>query len=191
MKRSQAKGLNGQGVNTMKKQTIKTAETANIMTTTPKGFVALNAPKPNSVAMACQAIAAMAAKGQSVDGLTPLGHKANCKGGVIDATILSGKVHSLEQFTSALVNSGLSIVKSDIEKYGLTDTLNAVLAKRTVDHVQWCSNTLNNSHGGFGDRLEKVGLHAQRASIAENLVELASALQKQFSAHYSKLYKNR
>lgn len=188
--RCQSKGLNGQGVNTMKKQTIKVDSVA-IMTTTPKGFVALNAPKPNSVTMACQAIAAIAAKGQSVDGLTPLGHKANCKGGVIDATILSGKVHSLEQFTSALVNSGLSIVKSDIEKYGLTDTLNAVLAKRTVDHVQWCSNTLNNSHGGFGDRLEKVGLHAQRASIAENLVELASALQKQFSANYSKLYKNR
>ena len=174
----------------MKKQ-ITAIDSTAIMTTTPKGFVALNAPKPNSVTLACNNIKAIASKGQAIDGLTPLGHKANCKGGIIDSTILSGKVHTIEQFTSALINSGLGIVKADIEKYGLTDTLTAVLAKRTVDHVQWCSNTLNNSHGGFGDRLEKVGLHTMRGEIAENLVELASALQKQYSAHYSKLYKNR
>jgi len=178
----------------MKKQTantMATVETANIMTTVPKGFQALNASKPNSIALACMNIAAIAKQGATVDGLTPLGHKANCKGGTIDGVILSGKVHSIEQFTSALINSGLAVVKADIEKYGLTDTLQAVLAKRTVDHVQWCSNTLNNSHGGFADRLGKVGLAAKRADIAANLVELASALQKQFSTNYAKLYKNR
>ena len=163
----------------------------DVMTKTTKGFVALNASKPNSITLACMNIASIATQGATVDGLTPLGHKANCKGGVIDSVILSGKVHSIEQFTSALVNSGLAVVKADIDKYGLTDTLNAVLAKRTVDHVQWCSNTLNNSHGGFADRLEKVGLAAKRADIAGNLIELASALQRQFSAQYSKLYKNR
>ena len=163
----------------------------DVMVATAKGFVAHNAPKLNQVAIACNNIAAIANNGQKIDGLTALGHKANCKGGIIDQTILSGKVHFIEQFTSALINSGLAIVKSDIEKYGLTDTLHAVLAKRTVDHVQWCSNTLNNSHGGFADRLEKVGLAAQRSEIASNLTELASQLQKQFSANYAKLYKNR
>lgn len=150
-----------------------------------------NAPKMNSVAIACQAIAAIAANGVKVSGLTPLGHKANCKGGIIDECILSGKVHSIESFISALTNSGLAVVKADIEKYGLTDTLQAVLAKRAVEHVQWCSNTLNNSHGGFGDRLENVGLATKRADIAANLVELANALNIQFKAHYSKLYKNK
>lgn len=171
--------------------TKATAKTVDVMTMTTKGFIAHNAPKPNSIAIACNNIAAIAANGQKIDGLTPLGHKANCKGGVIDQCILSNKVHSIEHFISALTNSGLAVVKSDIVKYGLTETLHAVLAKRTVDHVVWCSNTLNNSHGGFADRLEKVGLAAQRADIAHNLVELATALQRQFSAQYSKLYKNR
>ena len=175
----------------MKQVQANTMAMVDVMTKTGKGFVAHNAPKMNSVAIACNNIAAIVAQGATVDGLTPMGHKANCKGGCIDMTILSGKVHSIEQFTSALLNSGLSVIKSDIEKYGLTDTLQAVLAKRTVDHVQWCANTLNNSHGGFADRLEKVGLAAQRADIAANLVELATALQRQFSAQYSKLYKNR
>jgi hypothetical protein len=163
----------------------------DVMVATAKGFNPVNAPKANPVAIACNNIAAIASNGQKIDGLTALGHKANCKGGVIDCTILSGKVHTIEQFTSALLNSGLSVVKSDVEKYGLTDTLQAVLAKRTVDHVQWCANTLNDSHGGFGHRLSKVGLHAQRAEIAANLVELAGQLQKQFAANYAKLYKNR
>lgn len=163
----------------------------DVMIATAKGFIAHNAPKPNSVTVACNNIAAIASKGAKVEGLTPLGHKANCKGGIIDCTILAGNVHTIESFISALLNSGLAVVKSDIEKHGLTDTCKAILAKRVVDHVQWCSNTLNNSHSGFGQRLEKVGLHAQRADIAGNLVELASALQKQFTAHYSKLYKNR
>ena len=163
----------------------------DVMVATAKGFNPVNAPKQNSIALACMNIATIAAQGATVDGLTPLGHKANCKGGIIDATILSGNVHTIESFISALMNSGLAVVKSDIEKHGLTDTCKAVLAKRAVDHVQWCSNTLNNSHGGFADRLEKVGLAAQRADIAGNLVELASALQRQFSAQYSKLYKNR
>ena len=163
----------------------------NVMVATAKGFNPVNAPKLNSIAVACNNIAAIVNNGQKIDGLTPLGHKANCKGGIIDATVLSGNVHSIESFISALLNSGLAVVKSDIEKHGLTDTCKAVLAKRTVDHVQWCSNTLNNSHGGFADRLEKVGLAAQRADIAANLVELATALQRQFSAQYSKLYKNR
>ena len=163
----------------------------DVLVATAKGFNPINAPKPNSIAIACNNIASIAAKGATVDGLTPLGHKANCKGGIIDAMVLSGNVHSIESFISALINSGLAIVKSDIKKYGLTDTLHAVLAKRTVDHVQWCSNTLNNSHGGFADRLAKVGLDAQRADIAANLVELATALQRQFSAQYSRLYKNR
>ena len=163
----------------------------DVMVATAKGFVAHNAPKLNPVAIACNNIAAIAANGQKIDGLTALGHKANCKGGVIDCTILSGKVHTIEQFTSALLNSGLAIVKRDIEQYGLTDTLQAVLAHRAVDHVKWCANTLNDAHGGFGHRLAKVGLHAQRADIAANLHELATALQRQFSAQYSKLYKNR
>ena len=175
----------------MKQVQANTMAMVDVMTKTAEGFVAHNAPKPNSVTVACMNIAAIAAQGATVDGLTPLGHKANCKGGIVDMTILSGNVHTIESFISALLNSGLAVVKSDIEKHGLTDTCKAVLAKRTVDHVQWCANTLNNSHGGFADRLEKVGLAAQRAEIAGNLVELASALQKQFSAQYSKLYKNR
>lgn len=163
----------------------------DVMVATAKGFNPVNAPKPNSVTVACSNIATIAAKGATVEGLTPLGHKTNCKGGVIDCTILAGNVHTIESFISALLNSGLNVVKADIEKHGLTDTCKAVLAKRTVDHVQWCANTLNNSHSGFGQRLEKVGLHAQRADIAGNLVELASALQRQYSAQYAKLYKNR
>lgn len=150
-----------------------------------------NAPKMNSVAVACGNIAQVAAKGVKVDSLTPLGHKANCKGGIVDECILSGRVHSIESFIDALMNSGLAVVKADIDKYGLTDTLRAVMAKRVVDHVSWCSNTLNNSHGGFADRLEKVGLAAKRADIAAQLVELAQALQRQFKANYSKLYKNK
>lgn len=163
----------------------------DVMTVTAKGFVAHNAPKANPVTIACNNIAAIANNGQTIEGLTKLGHKSNCKGGVIDSCILSGKVHTIEQFTSALINSGLAIIKSDIEKYGLTDTLQAILAHRTVDHVKWCANTLNDAHGGFGHRLAKVGLHTQRAEIAANLHELADLLQKQFSANYAKLYKNR
>ena len=163
----------------------------NVMVATAKGFVAHNAPKMNSVAIACDNIKAIAANGLTVDGLTALGHKAQCKGGIIDATILKGNVHSIEAFITALMNSNLNVVNNDIKVHGLTDTLKAVLAKRVVDHVTWCSDVLNQSHGGFADRLQKVGLQAQRAEIGHNLVELASALKAQFSAHYSKLYKNR
>lgn len=176
--------------NTVKNTVKNTAKTVDVMTKTAKGFQAIT-PKLNPVAIACNNIAAIAANGQKIEGLTALGHKANCKGGIIDQTILSGKVHFIESFTTALINSGLAVVKSDIKKYGLTETLHAVLAKRTVDHVLWCANTSNNSHGGFGQRLEKVGLHAQRAEIAANLAELASQLQRQFSGDYARLYKTR
>jgi len=163
----------------------------DIMTKVPASFKAINSPKPNGISLACTAISVIATKGIASEGLTALGHKSNCKGGVIDSTILAGNVHSIEAFISALINSGLSVVKSDIARYGINDTLRAVLAKRVTDHVKWCSNTLNNSHGGFGTRLEKVGLTSARAEIAAHLVELASQLQAQYSSQYSKLYKNR
>lgn len=174
----------------MKKQTVANNIEA-IIINLPKGFQPVNMPKANSVTIACMNIASIVAQGAKVENLTPMGHIANCKGGVIDTTILSGKVHSLESFIDSLLNSGLKVVKSDIQKYGMTDTCRAVLAKRVVDHVSWCANTLNQSHGGFNDRLAKVSLQAKRADIAANLVELAGTLQKQFSAQYSKLYKNR
>ena len=71
----------------MKQVQANTVAMVDVMTKTAKGFVAHNAPKQNSVSIACMNIAAIAAQGATVDGLTPLGHKANCKGGVIDATI--------------------------------------------------------------------------------------------------------
>ena len=151
---------------------------------------AINAPKMNSVAKSCNAIAAIAAQGVTVDGLTPLGHKAGCKGGVIDACILGGKVHSIESFIDTLINSGINAAKNDRAKYS-NDTLRAVMAKRTVDHVSWCANTANQSHGGFGSRLNNVGLAGQQAAIAQQLTELAQALTVQFKAEYSKLYKNK
>ena len=160
------------------------------MTAAPKGFQAINAPKPNSVAVACNAIASIAQRAAGVEGLTPFGHKANCKGGVIDAVILSGKVHSLESFIDALMNSGLATVNTDKAKYA-HDTLQAVLAKRVNDHLAWCSSTLNNSHGGYGSRLEKTGLYAERENLAGLLVELSTLIGKQFSANYSKLYSAR
>lgn len=152
---------------------------------------AINAPKANSVTISCNAIAAIAANGMQVSGLTPLGHKSACKGGIIDACILGGRVHSIDSFIDQLINSGINAVKVDREKYGIGDTLRAVLAKRTVDHVQWCANTANNSHGGFGSRLNNVGLAGQQAAIAEQLTELAQALTVQFKVEYAKLYKNK
>lgn len=169
---------------------LTTQKAIDVMTQTTKGFQAINAPKLNSVAIACNNIASIAQKAAQVEGLTPFGHKVNCKGGCIDQVILSGKVHSLESFIDALQNSGLSVVATDKAKYS-TDTLNAVLAKRVNDHISWCSSTLNNSHGGYGSRLEKTGLYSQRAELAGLLVELSTLIAKQFSANYSKLYSNR
>jgi len=169
---------------------INTAKAIDVMTTAPKGFQALNAPKLNSVAVACNNITSIAQKAATVEGLTPFGHKINCKGGCIDTVILSGKVHSIESFITALLNSGLSVVATDKAKYS-TDTLQAVMAKRVNDHIAWCSSTLNNSHGGYGSRLEKTGLYSERANLAGLLVELSTLISRQFSANYSKLYSNR
>lgn len=170
--------------------TVTTKATTDVMTKAPKGFIALNAPKPNSVALACMAIAQIATQAVQAEGLTPFGHKMGCKGGVIDLTILSGKVHSLESFIDQLSNSGIKAVETDRKAYPL-DTFRAVLAKRVTDHVSWCASTSNQTHGGFGSRLAKVGLDSRRGELAELLNELSSLLAKQFSKNYGTIYKAR
>jgi len=166
------------------------AENQVMITKLPKGFNPVNAPKPNDVAVACAKIGAIAATATQAEGLTPFGHKANCKGGVIDRTILSGRVHSIESFIDALANSGLKVVEDDRRDYPL-DTLRAVLAKRVTDHISWCANTLNASHGGFGSRLAKVGLDANRGELGALLVELDEQLKRQFTKNYAPLYNAR
>lgn len=161
-----------------------------MITKTPRGFNPINAPKPNSVAMACAKIGAIAATAAMAEGLTPFGHKINCKGGVIDATILSGRVHSIESFIDALASSGLKVVEDDRRDYPL-DTLRAVLAKRVTDHIAWCATTTNQSHGGFGSRLAKTGLDAKRGELAVLLNELDEQLKKQYNKNYAPLYKAR
>lgn len=177
------------GGNAMTKS-ITTNATDLMLTKLPKGFNPVNAPKPNAVAVACAKIGSIAASAVPAEGLTPFGHRANCKGGVIDMTILSGKVHSIESFIDDLINSGLKVVNDDRKDYG-NDTLRAVLAKRVTDHISWCATTSNNSHGGFGSRLAKVGLDTQRTEMAALLNELDELLKKQFSKNYAPLYKAR
>jgi len=172
------------------KNAIKTTTSTDVMVKAPKGFVAHNAPKPNSVAVACGAIAAIATRAAMAEGLTPFGHKANAKNGIIDMTILSGKVHTIESFIDALNASGLKVVEDDRKEYG-NDTFRAVLAKRVTEHVGWCASTSNNSHGGFGHRLAKVGLDANRQELAGLLNELSGLLQKQYAANYAPLYNAR
>lgn len=162
----------------------------DVMVKTPKGFTALNAPKPNSVAIACGAIAAIARKAAVAEGLTPFGHKANAKNGIIDMTILSGRVHTIESFIDALDASGLKVVEDDRKEYP-SDTFRAVLAKRVTEHVGWCASTSNNSHGGFGHRLAKVGLAPSREELAGLLNELSGLLHKQYAANYAPLYNAR
>ena len=165
--------------------------TTDLLTTKlPKGFNPVNAPKPNPVAIACAQIGVIAAGAVLAEGLTPFGHKQNCKGGVIDATILSGRVHSIESFISALENSGLKVVEDDRKEYP-PDTFRAVLAKRVTDHISWCANTLNASHGGFGSRLAKVGLDANRSELGSLLAELDEQLKRQFTKNYAPLYNAR
>jgi hypothetical protein len=149
----------------------------------------VNSPKLNSVAVACSKLQAIAG-GRGTDKLTGFGHLCNCKGGIIDAVIFSGNVHSLESFVSTLNNSGLKVVENDRAKYS-NDTLRAVLAKRTVDHIMWCSNTANNQHGGFASRLQKTGLAGKRDELAGLLNELAGLLNNAYKAEYSALYRNR
>ena len=176
-----------QGVNIMAKA-IKN-QTVDVQYA-PTSFKAKNAPKLNSVAIACNELLAIAKQGQTVAGLTMFGHKQNCKGGVIDATIFSGKVHSIESFISTLLNSGLTVVNNDVAKFKPA-TVQAVLAKRIVDHVTWCSQVTNKQHGGFSDRLAKVGLSAQRDKLGALLIELSNDLQRQFKLQYAPLYAQR
>ena len=150
---------------------------------------AINSPKLNDIAIACKKLQEIAGN-KGTDKVTGFGHLQNCKGGIIDNTIFSGNVHSIESFITSLSNSGLKNVENDRKKYS-ADTFKAVLAKRTVDHIQWCSNTLNNSHGGFGSRLEKTGLSGKRAEIAGHLKELAGLLKSAYTANYAGLYRNR
>lgn len=169
---------------------ITATTTTDVMTKTSKGFIALNAPKPNSVALACMAIAQIATQATQAEGLTPFGHKMGCKGGVIDLIILSGRVHSLDSFIDQLSNSGIKAVKTDRKAYP-PHTFRAVLAKRVTDHVSWCASTSNQTHGGFGSRLAKVGLDSRRGELAELLNELSGLLAKQFSHDYGAIYKAR
>lgn len=173
----------------MTKQTNSVA-TVNAIQITPKNFKAINAPKLNSITVSCLAIASIAQAAKTDGTVTRLGHKANCKGGIIDTVILEGKATTMQSFISALRNSGLKNVNDDMAKFA-SDTADAVLAKRVTDHVNWCANTLNDTHGGFGSRLDKVALTGKRAEIAKNLSELASVLGKVYSVQYAGLYKNR
>lgn len=181
--------LYGKGDIMTKANTVKATKAINVMVQVPANFTAINSPKMNSVAIACNTIKAIALTGTALKpNLTALGHIATCKGGIIDSVILSGNVHTIESFIDTLINSGINNVKSDIKQYGLTDTLRAVMAKRITDHVNWCSNTLNNSHGGFADRLKNVSLESKRAEIAVCMIELARLLHNQYRSRYASLY---
>jgi len=149
----------------------------------------VNSPKNSTITSNCLAIANIITS-PIVGDLTGFGHKVNCKGGVIDLAIFSGKVTGLESFITALQNSGLSIVESDRKKYA-SDTFRSVLAKRVVDHIKWCSNTLNNSHGGFGSRLAKVGQYANHSELSGLLENLATLLDNTYSVQFSGLYRKR
>jgi len=173
----------------MKNQTnITTGQSIELKYGNVKISGAVNSPKLNEIAIACQGITAIAGKSGTAN-LTGFGHKSNCKGGIIDETIFSGKVHSIENFIADLSNSGLKVVENDRIKYA-NSTFRAVLAKRICDHIVWCSNTLNDSHGGFGSRLEKVGLSGKRSELAELLESLATQIKGSYS-QFSVLYKNR
>jgi len=150
--------------------------------------VYVNSPKLNEVHANCQGLRAyVRAKGATVEGLTALGHKVGCKGGVIDSVILTAQHLTLDEFVRALVNSQLGNVKADIAKYGYSLQLQAVLAKRVIDHVTWCANTSNQQHGGFGSRLAKVSLHDSRQIISNDLQALANNLKASYKAQYSKI----
>lgn len=173
------------------KALVATAKAVTAVKIGPKKpFIALNAPKDNSITAACKEIAKIAKKAITDGTVTKLGHIAGCKGGIIDSVILEGKATTIESFISALRNSGIGAVKQDMQRFG-PDTCDAVLAKRVVDHVSWCADTANFSHGGFNSRLMKVGLIGYQKQIAEHLQELAKQLDTVFKAQYSTLYKNR
>ncbi len=155
-----------------------------------KAKAPINTPKHAPVMLDCIAITAITGKASKVDNLTPMGHKVNCKGGIIDEVIISGKATCLQAFVQALANSGLKVVESDRTKYA-PSTFKAVLAKRVVDHVKWCFNTSNNAHGGFGSRLEKVGLYVQHVEIAKLYGNLAEKLSNTYNGEYARLYRLR
>jgi len=160
------------------KQATKTTKAVQVVKASKLNHDPINAPKHNGITSSCYTIIEIAKNAKPTKpGLTNLGHIANCKGGIIDACILSGKANCLQHFIDALVNSGLKVVNEDIINIGHGKALQVHLAKRVVDHVNWCANTLNQSHGGFGDRLKKVQLENFRAEIAQNLKTLASCLE--------------
>lgn len=168
----------------------KVAKETAVVVTKAAAFVPINAPKPNGITISCQAIGEIAAKAITDGTVTRLGHVASCKGGIIDAVILAGKANTLSDFIMALRNSGLGNVKADMAKYP-AQVCDAVLAKRVVDHISWCANTSNDSHGGFGSRLFKVGLLTHRDEIASHLKELADRLSAAYKAQYASLYAKR
>jgi len=172
-----------------KKAEKKAISNKSVMTVN-YGKPAIAAPKLNTIASNCLRIAGIASKAKSDGTVTPLGHKLACKGGVIDLCILSGRCNMYEDILSSLKNSGLAIVKADIAKY-TPETVNAVLAKRALDHVTWCATTANNSHGGFGSRLAKTGLLSYHVELASLLEELAGRLKTVYSVTYAGYYKNR
>ena len=171
------------------KSVAKTVQAETVVTVT-KGFQAINAPKPTAISVACNAIAAIAATGTKNEKCTPLGHELGKKGGTIDLCILSGKANTMRDFINALHTSGIANVKADFAMFDLA-TYEAVLAHRVQQHVKWCSNTLNDSHGGFGSRLANVGLQAQRAAIAKHLTELSDQLISAYKAGFAKTYAKR
>lgn len=172
---------------TTTKQAVKQQQAVKVKVKAQAVYI--NSPKLNEVHTNCQQLRQFVqANGKKAEGLTALGHKVNCKGGVIDTVILTAPHLNLDTFVNALINSQLAKVKADIAKYGIGVQLYAILAKRTIDHVTWCSNTANDQHGGFGARLAKVSLRDSRQIIANDLKALASDLQASYKVQYAKTY---
>lgn len=174
-----------------KQKTVKTAITD--VQHVPANFKAANAPKATAIGTACAELTAIASQGNGDTRFTKLGHlNGPHKGSIVDTVILSGNVNAgIDTFIDALINSGIQKVKNDIAKYGMNDALRAVLAHKVYTHVQWCSNTANTEHGGFGSRLKNVGLLSQHVKLAACLTDLAVFLTASFKGKYAQAYKNR
>lgn len=153
-----------------------------------KGVV--NAPKANPVTKAIHGLQAIVKKfAVMIDNHTAFGHKANCKGGVIDEAILTGNCQSIENIIDYVINSGLAIVERDRQKFK-PQYFRAVIAKRIYDHVKWCA-TAASQHGGWPSRLAKTGLAGYHAELVELMQALLVQFEMVYKVHYAGLYKNR
>jgi len=170
-----------------KKAAVKTTAKAEVIVHgvhTP-----FNAPKPNSISQACTNLAEITSIALNGDGtnLSKFGHIAYRKNGVIDACILSGKASTMQDLIRALKNHNVS---ADDRLTYSEDTLDAVLAHRVFQHVDWCAKD-SQKHGAFASRLEKVGMLAFKEAITMNLTELATMLKNTYDVQYAKLYTKR